>query len=224
MSDPVVVPHRPKWYQRLLAALVYGVIRLVAATVRFRLEDHSGLFVGEPAEKLIFAVWHNRLALVLTAYRRHVTRFAPARRLAGLVSASRDGGMLAEVLEWFDVQPVRGSSSRRGSQALREMVAWAERGYDLAITPDGPRGPCYEVQEGVISAAQLTGLSIVPASYRLGWKICLRSWDRFQVPLPFSRCDITIGRVVRVPREASAEQREVLRKILEEELRAITRD
>src|SRR5258708_38904803 len=96
----VVAPHRPRWHQRLLAALVYGVIRGGAATIRFRFEDRSGLFEGEPRERLIFAVWHNRLALVLTGYRRHVTRFAPERRLAGLVSASRDGGMLAEVLEW----------------------------------------------------------------------------------------------------------------------------
>ena len=79
-----------------------------------------------------------------------------------MVSASRDGGILAGILEQFGVKPVRGSSSRRGPQALLEMTTWAERGYDLAITPDGPRGPRYKVQEGVISAAQLTGLPIVP--------------------------------------------------------------
>src|SRR5207245_2002111 len=148
-----------------------------------------GLFGGSaPKERLIFAVWHNRLALVLTAYRRHVTRWAPDRRLAGMVSASRDGGMLAVALRRFGVEPVRGSSSRRGGQAVREMVAWAERGYDLAMTPDGPRGPRYVLQDGVIVTAQLTGLPIVPVSYHLRWKIQLKSWDRFQVPLPFSRC------------------------------------
>jgi lysophospholipid acyltransferase (LPLAT)-like uncharacterized protein len=203
---------------------VYVVIRAVAATIRFRFEDRSGLFVGAPKERLIFAVWHNRLALVLSGYRRHVTRWAPERRLAGLVSASRDGGMLAEALRCFGVEPVRGSSSRRGGPALREMVGWAERGYDLAITPDGPRGPRYVVQDGVIAAAQLTGLPIVPASYHLGWKVQLKSWDRFQVPLPFSRCDITVGRVLRVPADAPPQVREALRARLEEELRAITRD
>ena len=67
--------------------------------------------------------------------------------------------------------PVRGSSSRRGPQALLELTSWAERGYDLAITPDGPRGPRYVVQEGAIGLAQVTGLPIIPASYHLRWKI-----------------------------------------------------
>jgi lysophospholipid acyltransferase (LPLAT)-like uncharacterized protein len=220
-----VVPQEAKWPQRWAAVFVYAALRTIAATIRFRFEDRSGLFQGcEPEEKLIFAVWHNRLALVLIGYRRHVTRFAPRRRLAGMVSASRDGGFLTHVLRLFDVEPVRGSSSRRGSRALREMIGWAEQGYDLAITPDGPRGPCYKVQEGVISAAQWSGLPIVPASYFLSWKIRLSSWDRFQVPLPFSRCDITIGKVVRVPRDCSDGEREALRQQLEAELRTITRD
>ena len=119
---------------------------------------------------------------------------------------------------------MRGSSSRRGARALRELAAWGERGYDLAITPDGPRGPSYKVQEGVISTAQLTGLPIVPTSYHLNWKIRLKSWDHFQVPLPFARCRITTGPVVRVPREASESQREALRQKLEETMQAITRD
>lgn len=144
--------------------------------------------------------------------------------MAGMVSASRDGGLLARVLEHFDIEPVRGSSSRRGGQALREMVSWAESGYDLAITPDGPRGPCYTVQDGVISTAQLTGLPIVPVSYHLIWKIRSKSWDRFQIPLPFTRCEITVGKTMRVPRETSDAEREELRKQLEAELLAITRD
>ena len=82
--------------------------------------------------------------------------------MAALVSASKDGGFLSGILELFGVQPVRGSSSRRGPQALLELTTWAERGHDLTITPDGPRGPCYQVQDGVMSLAQLTGLPIVP--------------------------------------------------------------
>ena len=144
--------------------------------------------------------------------------------MAAMVSASRDGGLLARILELFGVQPVRGSSSRRGPQALREMVSWCARGYDLAITPDGPRGPCYEVQEGVISAAQLTGLPIVPVSYHLNWKIRPNSWDRFQVPLPFACCRVRIGEILRVPRAASEASREMLRRQLEQILRGITHD
>lgn len=220
----VVVPHTPSWHQRLMAALVYAFIRALAATIRFKLTDASGYFSDAPQEKLIFAIWHNRLALALILYHRYVARRDRRRRLVALVSASRDGGLLARILEHFKVQPVRGSSSRRGPQALRELVSWAEKGHDLAITPDGPRGPRYLVQEGVISAGALTGLPIVPVSYHLQWKIRLKSWDGFQIPLPFTRCEIFTGPALRVPRSVSEAERETWRKRLEEELRAITRD
>jgi len=220
----IVVPHKAKWHQRLAAALVYGLIRCLAATIRFELEDRSGLLGSAPAERILFAIWHNRLALSLMIYRRYVVRSAPERCMAAMVSASRDGGLLARVLEHFGVEPVRGSSSRRGPQALREMRSWAERGFDLAITPDGPRGPCYQVQDVVISTAQLTGVRIVPVSYHLNWKLRPKSWDRFHVPLPFARGRIHIGEMVRVPRETTEAERETLRQRLEERMKAITED
>lgn len=220
----VVVPHPPKWHQRLLALLFYAVAQGVTATLRFRLEDLSGYFSDVPQEKIIFAIWHNRLALALILYRRYVARRDRKRRLVALVSASKDGGLLTAILELFKVQPVRGSSSRRGAQAFREMVAWGRRGHDLALTPDGPRGPCYAVQEGVISTAQMTGMPIVPVTYHLNWKIRVKSWDRFQIPLPFAVCTVTMGQALRVPRETDAAGREKLRLQLEADLRSVTRD
>jgi lysophospholipid acyltransferase (LPLAT)-like uncharacterized protein len=144
--------------------------------------------------------------------------------MAAMVSASKDGAFLSGVLERFGVQPVRGSSSRRGPQALLELTTWAERGYDLAITPDGPRGPRYVVQEGVMSLAQVTGLQIVPFSYSAKWKIQAKSWDRFQIPLPFSRCDMVIGKAIRVPREANDAERETLRQELERTMQEMAKD
>ena len=220
----VVVPHKAKWYQRFAARLIWLLIRCVSTTIRFRLEDRSGYFSSAPKEKIIFALWHNRLALCVPLYERYLRVHDSSRSVVALVSASRDGGLLTHILKLFNIEVARGSSSRRGPQALRELVSWGENGYDLAITPDGPRGPCYTVQEGVISTAQLTGLVIVPASYHLNWKIQLRSWDRFQIPLPFARCDVTTGRIIRVPREAGEVEREALRAQLESELRSVTRD
>jgi hypothetical protein len=220
----VVVPHRARWYQRIAARLIWCLIRVVSATIRFRLDDRSGFLSGEPKEKIIFALWHNRLALCVPLYERYLRVHDPARSVVALVSASRDGGLLTHILELFNIEVARGSSSRRGPQALRELVSWGENGYDLAITPDGPRGPCYTVQEGVISTAQLTGLAIVPASYHLNWKIRLKSWDRFQIPLPFARCEVITGRIIRIPRESDEAQREAFRAELETEMRAITRD
>jgi lysophospholipid acyltransferase (LPLAT)-like uncharacterized protein len=220
----VVIPHPPKWHQRLLAALIYTVAQCITATLRFRLEDLSGYFSDVPQEKIIFAIWHNRLALALILYRKYVARRDRKRRLVALVSASKDGGLLTGVLEMFKVQPVRGSSSRRGAQAFRELVAWGRRGHDLALTPDGPRGPCYTVQEGVISTAQMTGMPIVPVTYHLSWKIRVKSWDKFQIPLPFAICTVTMGQALRVPRETDEAGREKLRLQLEADLRSITRD
>ena len=144
--------------------------------------------------------------------------------MAALVSASRDGAFLAGILEWFGVRPVRGSSSRRGGQALLELTSWAQRGHDLTITPDGPRGPCYQVQEGIASLAQVTGLPIVPVAMNLNWKIRVKSWDRFQIPLPFARCEVCVGRAIRVPPDVTDDERKQFRQQLEAELRAITRD
>jgi lysophospholipid acyltransferase (LPLAT)-like uncharacterized protein len=219
-----VIPHAATWRQRAAAVLVYGLIRFLAATLRTEFEDRSGVFHEGRQQAVIFCIWHNRLALSLMIGRLFVQKFPPPRRLAAMVSASRDGAFFARILELFDAEPVRGSTSRRGPQALRELTAYAERGYDLAITPDGPRGPRYVVQEGVIALAQLTGLCIVPVSYHLSWKLRANSWDRFQVPLPFARWTTVLGPPLRVPREASAEDREKLRLDLERELRAITTD
>jgi lysophospholipid acyltransferase (LPLAT)-like uncharacterized protein len=219
----IVIPHQAKWHQRVLAGLISFFIRSVAITIRSSLDDRSGYFKSTPP-KVIFAIWHNRLALSAILYQRFVRKFDSDRRMAGLVSASRDGGLLAQVLENFGIEPVRGSSSRRGAQALVEFVSCAERGLDLAITPDGPRGPRYEAQGGVIATAQITGLPIVPVGYHLNWKIRLNSWDGFQVPLPFARCSVVFGKALIVPRDISDEEREALTKQLEQTLREITKD
>jgi lysophospholipid acyltransferase (LPLAT)-like uncharacterized protein len=223
-SSGVVVPHAPRWHQRLAAWLIYALIRAVSATLRYHYEDGFGFFEGTPEGPVIYAVWHNRLALCLTGYFGFAKKRNPTRGIAALVSASRDGGFLTGILECFGVQPVRGSSSRRGPQALIELTTWAERGYDLALTPDGPRGPCYVVQEGVTSLAQVTGLRILPVAYNLKWKFRLKSWDRFQVPLPFSRCDVIVAKPLSIPREATDAEREALRNRLEQTLKEITRD
>jgi lysophospholipid acyltransferase (LPLAT)-like uncharacterized protein len=228
----VVVPHKPKLAQRIGAWIVVLALRVIMATMRYKLMDHSAYFgappSGEPKnqpQKLaIYCLWHNRLASCMKAYHRFGRPRKPANGLAALISASKDGAFLAGILELFQVQPVRGSSSRRGSRAMLELIDWAERGYDLAITPDGPRGPCYRIQDGVMSLAQLTGLPILPVSFNLTGKISLKSWDRFQIPLPFSRCEVCIGQPLFVPREATDEERGKLRQELERRLAEITWD
>jgi lysophospholipid acyltransferase (LPLAT)-like uncharacterized protein len=210
--------------QRLGAWILWAVLKLIAATLRYRVKDPHDFMTRNDLGPVIYCIWHNRLALSMKLYLMFGHRRHQSAGMAGLVSASRDGAFLAAILERFGVQPVRGSSSRRGAQALLELTTWAERGYDLAITPDGPRGPCYVVQDGAMTLAQITGLPIVPTSFHLQWKIRVKSWDRFQIPLPFSRCEVSAGEIIHVPRGAGNEEREALRKKLEMELLAISRD
>jgi len=220
----IVVPHEPRWNQLLGAWAIALLVRAVSATLRYRFLDRSGYFTGQPPGPTIYCIWHNRLALSMAAYYRYLKVHNTTQGLAAMVSASRDGGFLAAILTCFKVQPVRGSSSRRGPQALLELTTWAERGYDLALTPDGPRGPRYEVQEGVMSLAQVTGLCVIPCSWNLGWKLQLKSWDGFQIPLPFSRCEMIFEKPIRISREASNAERETLRRLLESTLRQISKD
>jgi lysophospholipid acyltransferase (LPLAT)-like uncharacterized protein len=219
-----VVPNAPKWHQRLVAFLVWFLISAVAKTIRFRVDDPHGFLQRKDTGPMIFCFWHNRLSLCVKLYFQFRRQQFLTPGVAGLVSASRDGALLAAIFERFGVLAVRGSSSRRGAQALRELATCAERGYDMAITPDGPRGPRYFLAEGATGLAQFTGLPVLPVSYYLKWKIQLPSWDKFQIPLPFSRCEVSVGKMFRVPPGITDAEREELRQRLEAELRAITRD
>jgi len=221
----IFVPHQATWRGRAIARLVWLMVKTVSATMRYHAMDDAGVIeTGKLTGPVIFCIWHNRLALCLELYRLFILQKQPQRRLAALVSASRDGAVLARILELFGVQPVRGSANRRGPQSLLELTTWAEQGYDLAITPDGSKGPRYELKEGVVMLAQVTGLPIVPVSYNLSWKVALNTWDRFQIPLPFSVCTVVLAPPVFVPRTATDEQRQKIRQEIENKMRAITVD
>jgi lysophospholipid acyltransferase (LPLAT)-like uncharacterized protein len=218
----IVVPHTPTVLQTVVSWMAFIFLRALAMTLRVKWNEHSGI-TGQPDQPVIFCIWHNRLAFSMDAYGRlKKNRRVPG--MAALVSASKDGGLLAAILQRFQVHPVRGSSSRRGPQALLELTTWAEDGYDLAITPDGPRGPRYSVQEGIMALAQLTGLPIVPFSCHAQWKFQAGSWDRFQIPLPFSRCEMNSARPILIPRDISDAEREVLRKQLEQTMKELSRE
>lgn len=217
-------PHQPTPKQRIIAGVAIGLSRLLLSTLRVRIDRSTGFFNEGHIGQTIYCVWHNRLSLCLHLYAKHARPISTSRGLAAIVSASRDGALLASILESFGVQPIRGSSSRRGKRAFLELATWAERGYDLAITPDGPRGPRYEVQRGVVTLSQMTQLPILPVSLNLNRKLTLNSWDRFQIPAPFARWEVLLGNPIHVPRDANSVVREEIRQTLQCSLMAITRD
>lgn len=105
---------------------------------------------------------------------------------------------------------------------MREMLKASREGYDIAITPDGPRGPRYHVQNGIIELARRTGMAIIPLTFSSSRKKLFRSWDRFLFPYPFSRGVFIWGEPVFVPRQMNGREFESKRLLLERRLREIT--
>ena len=175
-------------------------MRLLGATLRIRVEDRCGITKGTLGKPVIIIMWHNRIFVAPYMYRRAV----PTRPAAVLTSASKDGEILSSVIQRFGVGVVRGSSSRRGVLAMREMMAVLESGKDMTITPDGPRGPVYEFSPGALKLAQMTGAPLIPycIHYHSYWE--LRSWDRFRIPKPFSQVSIIFGPVEQLVRPPDA--------------------
>src|SRR5258706_12108002 len=124
-SSGVIVPKVAAWPARLGAWLAFALVRAISATLRYKWHDRSGYFDGSPSGPAIYCVWHNRLGLSMIAYYGFVKKRNRTSGLAAMVSASKDGGFLASMLECFKVQPVRGSTSRRGPQAWLELTTWA---------------------------------------------------------------------------------------------------
>jgi len=220
-SSGIVVPHSLPWHRRLAGFIVAAFLRLCIRTWRRCWMD---LPVGPDVKApVIYCLWHNRIPVALASLDFGMAKW-PHEGVAAMISASRDGSLLANIVERFGVQPIRGSSSRRGPQALLEASTWLARNFSVVMTPDGPRGPGYRIQDGIIQLAKLSGRPIIPVSSFTHWKICMKSWDRLQIPLPFTRCDVRPGDPIWVPRDASEAELEELRVRLEQSMHALTRD
>ena len=177
------------WRARWLIALGFRLLQIWARTLRYEIDDRLGV-VGRPVnENYIGALWHNRLLIFPFVLRR----FFSNRRGAALISASRDGDLLADAIKRFDFDIVRGSSSRLGASAILQLTDVLASGRDVVITPDGPRGPAYELGPGIIFLAQKSGAAVLPVNmeYSSCWR--LKSWDRFILPRPFSKVRVIIG-------------------------------
>jgi lysophospholipid acyltransferase (LPLAT)-like uncharacterized protein len=160
---------------------------LVKWTTRLRVSGEEGpAAMRRKGQRFILAFWHNRQVFFTTTHRH--------QGFSVMVSMSRDGGIIAKVMSLSGIHASRGSSSRGGAAGLREMAAVLEKGGDLAISPDGPKGPVYEVKPGVLFLAQKMNIPIIPITNSLSNKLVLeRSWDKFQVPLPFGRAVVRYG-------------------------------
>ncbi len=205
---------------KFLAALGVLLIRIWSRTLRLRIEDRAGIGPQGDAGPVIWALWHNRILIV--PYIRH--RFFRNRHGAVLTSPSRDGAWLARVVGGFGLDSVRGSSSRRGAAALVGLVARMRQGQDICITPDGPRGPKYELQPGIVQLARSAGVPVMPISVRFQscWK--LPTWDGFRLPKPFSRVTVIFGPLHHVPADGDGVDFEKVRADLENVMKRTVAD
>lgn len=223
-SSRIVIPEKLTRKRKALAFFAQAVIRMLSSTWTYRIRDPHGYLQRNQRGPVIYCLWHNRLAVAPGLFQFYEKRFRPSAKIAVLVSASNDGALLARVLKYFGMAAVRGSSSRRGGQALLELNRWMEKGYNVGITPDGPRGPRYRIGPGIISLAQTSQAPILPISSRVAWKKCLKSWDQFQIPLPFARIHIHVGPLIRVPKNIEENERLKFQSQLSEIMDSLTID
>lgn len=163
---------------------------MLGRTLRYEIDDRAGIVGKAVGENYIGALWHNRLLIFPLVLRR----FFSNREGAALISASRDGDLLSDAIHRFDYDVVRGSSSKLGASGLLQLSDVLASKRDVVITPDGPRGPAYEIGPGLVFLAQKTGAPVLPINmeYSNCWRV--KSWDRFIIPKPFSKVRVIIGR------------------------------
>jgi hypothetical protein len=201
---------------RMLADLGWAIAWIIGRSLRWEEEGREHLAAARAAGRpILFVFWHNRLL--------HVCYRLSRERLVMMVSRSRDGDIIARVAHDQGIASVRGSSSRGGTAALRALArSMKEGGLCGGITPDGPRGPRYVLQPGVLLAARLSGALIVPVALGFSRKKVFASWDAFQLASPFARARLVFGEPVEPPGQADAATLEQRRADLERRLTAVT--
>lgn len=172
--------------QSILSLLLAGYIRLVMFTNRkeFHIHPEAEIFICGK-KNAIFAFWHGRMMLL------------PAinlpRKMHVLISQHRDGKLISQVIQHFGQDTVVGSSSKGGTEAVRNIVRLLKKGDNIAITPDGPRGPNQVAAIGIVTIAKLAQKPVLPVTFSATKYKRLRSWDKFIVAKPFGRIVFCVG-------------------------------
>jgi lysophospholipid acyltransferase (LPLAT)-like uncharacterized protein len=189
-------------------------LRALVATLRVRREEAAVAPLWAARAPVIYAVWHGRILLLPRLYGRRGSHV--------LASRSRDGELVARWMTRFGLVPVRGSSTRGGGEALRQLARALREGGEVVVVPDGPTGPREVLKSGVIALARLSGAPIVPTAVGASREWRLRSWDEFRIPKPFARCVVRFGEPIRVPAGADRATLEATRKDVEAALQSLT--
>jgi lysophospholipid acyltransferase (LPLAT)-like uncharacterized protein len=207
----VTAPLRAELRFRAAGLLGSGILTSLFLTCRVTSTgDENYLRYWERGQPVIFVLWHGRLLAGSWAQR--------GKRLAALVSQHKDGEYISRVVHRWGYQTVRGSSTRGGGAALRELVRTVRAGTSVVLTPDGPQGPRERMKSGALVVSQMTGAPMIPVATGADRSWWVEGWDRFQIPKPFSRVRLVYGDPVYVPRTASEAALETLSAEVERKL------
>ena len=205
--------------EKIMAAAIALWLRFCFMTSRWEVIGIDVMTTARDAQQpLLFALWHNRIIMMVFLWR--MVHKKP--RLGVIISTHRDGLLIARAVSWLGIRPIKGSSRRGGSVALLEVVRALQRGESIAITPDGPKGPVFEVKSGILGAAFKAGVPIVPVAYAMSRQIRLKSWDRLVIPRPFSRAVFVVGEPLAITAAANTDAGEALRLELQNRLIVVT--
>jgi lysophospholipid acyltransferase (LPLAT)-like uncharacterized protein len=200
---------------RLGPVAAFFLIKFLQLTMR--IEELNGEWVRDfwrRGENGIGAFWHGRLLMTPLVY--------GGRGLKILISSHRDGELITRTVRRFGLETVRGSSTRGGIAGIKGLARALQEGYDVAIAPDGPRGPRFKVQPGIIQLARISGRPIIPFTFSAFPRKVFSSWDRFIIPFPFSRGVFVWGEPIWVDHAAGAAEVEEKALLLEKRLQELT--
>lgn len=204
-----------EWKWRLVGILGKWLIDLIFCASPIEIEGYEKVRHLRASRRLIVAFWHSRILLISHLYK--------GENALILVSQSKDGEIIARILQRQGHEPVRGSSSRGGLRALSGMIRkMKQSGRPAVMIPDGPRGPRHRVQPGIITLARKTGFPIVPVTYSARRRKVFNSWDRFVLPAPFTRCKVVFGDPIVIPPDIAKEEEARFAALLQEKLCTIT--
>ncbi len=172
---------------RVAGFALYWLIRVIGATMRFEVKGWENFSATEP---LVYCFWHNRIPIA--------TYFWRARGIVVMSSRSFDSEYIARFIQRFGYGAARGSSTRGGKAALIQMIRAVRDGKSAAFTVDGPRGPIYEAKPGAVLLAAKSNAALLPFSISLNRYWQLPSWDRIQIPKPFARAIVVLGKPIKV--------------------------
>ena len=172
---------------KIITSIVYLLLIFIGKTSSVKLLNYDiVLKFKKKKQPVIYSFWHNRLLYLAYLYRK--------KRVGVMVSLHRDGEYISEIMRKLKLVPIRGSTTRGGIKALIEIIKYTKNsGYDSAFTPDGPRGPKYEIQDGILLTAKKSKAPILPITWNAKYKIVLNTWDNFIIPLPFNKFIVLYG-------------------------------